>query len=151
MPAHKKNHKGKKGKSHRKKSGGELAASAFLGTKAVTVVKKESFNPVVWVDLAAGSYLVSASGTVNRLSNSGSDLLIQARLTAGGVTMPFMYFHGPTANPASSAEVDLAGRIDLTKKGRVAVECSHYDFADTQVEAIDFELFAQEVTVQDND
>jgi len=152
MPAHKKKNKAHKGKSKSRKARGGLAASAFLGTKTLTVVPKESFIAVAWLDLDAGTYLVSASGTVNRLSNNvGSDLLVQARLTAGAATMPFMYFHGPTASPASSADVELAGRVDLTKKGRITVECGHFDFADTVVEAIEFELFAQEVTIQDND
>ncbi len=53
--------------------------------------------------------------------------------------------------PASSADVELAGRVELTKKGRITAECDHFNLADTQVGALDFELFAQEVTVQDND
>ncbi len=152
MPAKKKKKKKtSKHKSHPRKARGGLAVSAYLGTKALTLVPKESFIAVVWLDLGPGTYLVSASGTVNRLThNAGSDLLVQARLTAGGATMPFMYFHGPTASPASSAEVELAGRVELMKKGRIALECGHLDFADTRVEAVEFELFAQEVTVQDN-
>lgn len=54
-------------------------------------------------------------------------------------------------NPDSSADIELAGRVELTKKGRITAGCAQFDFADTRVEALDFELFAQEVTVQDND
>ncbi|MGI9088128.1 MAG: hypothetical protein ACR2HH_10390 [Chthoniobacterales bacterium] len=152
MPAAK-NRKGKAVAARRKKpSNARLAASAFLGTKTMTVVQKApTFTTVVWLDLPGGTYLLKATGAVNRLDhNVGSDLPVEARLTGGGTTLPFSYFHGPTADPVSTANIELAGRIDLATKGRIAVECTHIDFADTHVQAVNFQLFAQEVEVQNN-
>ena len=128
-------------------------SDAYLGTKSSTVIgKAPGFVEAVWLDLPAGTYLLKATGVVNRLDhNVGSSLLIQCRFTGGGATLPFTYFHGPTATPVSAAAVELTGRVELRSDGRIALECTHSDFANTKVEAARFELFAQRVMVQDND
>jgi hypothetical protein len=129
------------------------SAEAYLGTKSSTVIRKEpAFVPAVWVDVPQGTYLLKATGVVNRLDrNAGSSLLVRCQFTGGGAVLPFSYFHGPTATPVSAASVEMTGRIELKSAGRIALECTHSDFADTKVEAVRFELLAQRVVVQNGD
>ena len=135
-----------------KKTKGATDPDAYLGTKSSTSIRKDpTFVQVVWVDVPGGTYLLKATGVVNRLNqNVGSDLLVRCQFTGGGTTLPFTYFHGPTSTPVSAASVEMTGRLELKTKGRIALECTHSDFADTRVEAVRFELFAQGVIVQNN-
>ena len=115
----------KKGAARHKKAKPAGAPGAYLGTKSSTFVQKDpSFVPVVWLNLPAGTYLLKATGAVNRLDhNVGSDLLVRCQFTGGGTVLPFTYFHGPTSMPVSIATVEMSGKLVLPKKGRIAIQC----------------------------
>jgi hypothetical protein len=131
---------------------GDSSSGAILGTKSLSEITKyyggRPWTTVVTVDLPAGTYLLKGNGVVNRVTHpGGSGIAVQCRLTGGGTTLPFSYFSGPALETTSVA---LSGRVNLDVTDTATIECSHIDFDDTIVEGVDFELLAQQVTVQVN-
>jgi hypothetical protein len=129
---------------------GSASGGSYLGIRTRAALAKETFTTVVTLELPAGTYLLTGGGTVERLtSNVGSDLLGDCQF--GGLPSSRIIFRGTTSSPVSRGTASLpVTRLDLAATGTATLECRHFDFASTVVEAVGFELLAQPVTVQDN-
>jgi hypothetical protein len=128
------------------------AGSGHLGLKSLTegLRRFEDYTPVVTLDLPAGTYLVRGGGLVTSdLGPGTSGLSVDCVLAGNGV--PFVSGGFKDYYGATSAHTSLSGRTTLDAPGTITMECSHSAFSDSVVNAVNFELVAQSVAVQNND